>query len=119
MQVQETVQTPPRERVVFLNALPLNAFGDMESFALNVARAELEELRKFSHHGNMVNYIRHPATVSLLRRYVANLPEPAQGLYRYSAGDVLVVVTLKSPQRGAEAQQVSEQDVVVHVVTVL
>jgi len=118
MQTQELIQTPPRERVVFLNALPLNAF-DMESFTLNVAKAELEELRKFSRHGNIVSYIRHPATISLLRRYVANLPEPAQGLYRYSAGDVLVVVTLKSPQRGAEAQQVSEQDVVVHVVTVL
>lgn len=119
MQTQELIQTPPRERVVFLNALPLNAF-DMESFTLNVAKAELEELRKFSRHGNIVSYIRHPATISLLRRYVANLPaEPASGLYRYSAGDVLVVVTLKSPQRGAEAQQVSEQDVVVHVVTVL
>jgi len=103
---------------VFLNALPLNAFG-APSFVLNVSKVGLEDLRKFSRHGNIVSYIRHPATISLLRRYVANLPDPSAGLYRYAEGDVLVVVTLKSPQRGAEAQQVSERDVVVHVVTVL
>jgi hypothetical protein len=68
----------------------------------------------------LVHYVRHPATIAALR--AAGIPlseQPNAGLYQYDAGDIIVVVTLRAPQRGQEQAQVSPHDLESWIVTVL
>jgi hypothetical protein len=66
------------------------------------------------------HYIRHPATITALRQLGIPLSEqPNSGLYQYTAGDVLVVVTLRAPVRGQEQAQVSASDLEAWIVAVL
>jgi hypothetical protein len=68
----------------------------------------------------LVHFIRHPATIAALRSAGIPLPEaPNAGLYQYDAGDIIVVVTLRAPQRGQEQAQVSPHDLEAWIVTVL
>jgi len=102
-------------RIAILNALPLNAFSSMNDFKLRVRRISLAELQNLK--GQIVHYIRHPATVELLRRYLP-LQEPNAGLYVYQPGDVIVVVTLRQPQRGQEVVELHESDLDVYLIEV-
>jgi len=68
----------------------------------------------------VIHYVRHPATIAALR--AAGIPlseQPNSGLYSYSHGDAIVVVSLRAPARGQEQQQVSPQDLEAWIVTVL
>jgi hypothetical protein len=94
-------------RNVLLNALPLNAF-EYERFSLTVVRITpyylIGSLKDNMEKGvAVVNYIRHPATVNLLNQHGLNL-QPSSGLYKYESGDLLFIVTVKTPQRGQEMQ---------------
>jgi len=109
-------------KIVFLNALPVNAFPD-EPMTLFMMPVTLQQLQRFvdiaiTREGLVpVHYIRHAATLELVRKYVPQLPEqPNTGLYRWESRDVMVVITLRSPQRGVEAQQVTEGDLDVRIV---
>ena len=111
-------------RIVVLNALPLNALprAHLELDILPVAINELAQWvqRRLQEGWQLVHYIRHPATIAALR--AAGIPlseQPNAGLYQYDAGDVIVVATLRSPQRGQEQAQVSPQDLEAWIVTVL
>jgi len=95
------------KRIVLLNALPLNAFSE-PAFDLSVVRVTpqsfIEEIKNGMEKGvEVINYIRHPATVSLLNTHGLNLV-PSSGLYTYRNGDVLFIVTVKAPVRGTEMQ---------------
>ena len=117
-------QQAPRGRVVVLNALPLNALP-RRHLALDVLPVSLQELamwiqRRLAEGYELMHYIRHGATISVLRSLGVPLSEqPNAGLYQYVFGDVLVIVTLRSPQRGQEQQQVSPQDLEAWIVRVL
>ncbi|MFZ8839713.1 MAG: hypothetical protein ACO2PM_12570 [Pyrobaculum sp.] len=118
-----TEQGPVR-RIVFLNALPLNALprSHLRLDILPVSIAELAQWaqRRVAEGYEVVHFIRHPATIAALRAVGIPLSEqPSSGLYQYAHGDVIVVVTLRAPQRGQEVQQVSPQDLEVWVVAVL
>jgi hypothetical protein len=94
-------------RNILLNALPLNAF-DSERVNLAVVRITpyylIGSLKDDMEKGvAVVNYIRHPATVNLLNQHGLNL-QPSSGLYKYESGDLLFIVTVKTPQRGQEMQ---------------
>jgi len=112
-------------RLVFLNALPLNVLprAHLELDVLPVSN--INELaawvqRRLQEGWQLIHYIRHPATIQALRQLGIPLPEtPNSGLYSYDAGDIIVVVTLRSPQRGQEVSQVSPQDLETWIVTVL
>jgi len=115
----------PRGRVVFLNALPLNALP-RRHVSLDVLPVNIVELGHWIHARlaegyEIVHFIRHEATLRALRREPGiPLPlEPNAGLYTYQPGDVVVVVTLRAPQRGQEVQQVSVDDLEAWIVTVL
>ena len=116
-------QQAPR-RVVFLNALPLNALPRAH-LELDVHPVELDELarwvqRRVAEGCEVIHFIRHPSTIQLLRSLGVPLSEtPNSGLYSYQHGDLLVVVSLRSPVRGQEAAQLSPQDLEAWVVTVL
>jgi hypothetical protein len=110
-------------RVVFLNALPLNALP-RSHIRLDVLPVTMNDLvswvqRRIGEGYELMHYIRHPATIVALRQLGIPLsPEPNSGLYSYSHGDVLVIVTLRNPPRGQEVQ-VSPQDLEAWIVTVL
>ena len=113
------------KRLVFLNALPLNALprAHLELDVLPVSN--INELvawvqRRLAEGFQLVHFIRHPATITALRQLGIPLSEqPNSGLYSYDAGDIIVVVSLRTPQRGQEVQQVRPEDLETWIVTVL
>jgi len=117
-------QGPARGRIVFLNALPLNALP-RSHLRLDVIPVALQELaqwvnRRLQEGYELVHYIRHPATIQVIRSVGIPLNEvPSAGLYQYVSGDIIVVITLRTPQRGQEQTQVSPSDLETWVVTVL
>ena len=112
-----------RGRVIILNALPLNAFrGPVRLDVLPVGINDLATWiqRRLQEGYEVVHYVRHPATITVLRSLGIPLSEqPNAGLYTYQPNDVVVVVTLRAPQRGQEQAQVSVSDLEAWVVTVL
>jgi hypothetical protein len=64
--------------------------------------------------------VRHAATIAALRSVGIPLSEqPNAGLYQYAPNDIIVVVSLRAPQRGQEVAQLSPQDLESWIVTVL
>ena len=108
-------------RIVFLNALPLNAItvGEVTIYGRRLSvEGFVEDVRRELCMGveAVECYIRHPATVELLnklfeRNNVSIKLEPSQGLYQWMEGDLLYVITLKQPQRGVEKTEVSDTDI--------
>ena len=109
-------QNQARRRVVVLNALPLNALPrrplrlTVEPISSAVFLAEwLDAMARQGY--EIVHFIRHAATIEVLRGLGAPLPpQPNAGLYRYEDGDIIAVVTLRSPQRGQEVQHLEPED---------
>jgi hypothetical protein len=110
--------------VVFLNAMPMNSLP-RRHLQLDVLPVSLNELqqwvqRRLQEGYTIQHYIRHPATIQVLRQLGIPLSEqPNSGLYTYRPGDILVIVTLRAPQRGQEQQQISPQDLESWIVAVL
>jgi Domain of unknown function (DUF1874). len=67
-------------------------------------RISIEELVELAKDSEIVNYVRHESTVKLLSQVLGKDLVPNAGLYRWSEGDILVVVGLKKPVRGQELQ---------------
>jgi len=99
-----------------LNALPLNALPRRPLNMIVEPITNIVSLAMWLSHmvrqGYAVeHYIRHPATIAALRGLGAPIDErPSSGLYQWQEGDVVVVVTLRQPQRGQEAAQVRPED---------
>jgi hypothetical protein len=117
-------EAAPRGRIVFLNALPLNALPrrHIQLDVIPVAIGELAQWvnRRLTEGYEIVHYIRHGATLAALR--AAGIPlseQPNAGLYHYQQGDVMVIITLRTPQRGQEQQHVTPQDLEAWIVTVI
>jgi len=110
--------------MVFLNAMPLNSLP-RRHLQLDILPISLNELvqwvqRRVAEGWQLIHFIRHPATIAALR--AAGIPlseQPSSGLYQYAHGDIIVVVTLRSPTRGQEQQQVNVSDLEFWIVTVL
>ncbi len=120
-----TEQGPARGRIVVLNALPLNALPRTPHLRLDILPVSINELaqwvqRRLQEDYEIVHFIRHPATIVALRSIgIPLLETPNAGLYQYAPGDVIVVVTLRTPQRGQEVQQVRPEDLEAWIVVVL
>ena len=118
-------EVAPKGRVVFLNALPLNALPRSHLRLDVLPVANINELvqwiqRRVQEGYTVEHYIRHPATITALRQLGIPLSEqPNSGLYSYDTGDIIVVVSLRSPVRGQEQQHVNINDLEAWVVTVL
>jgi len=112
-------------RIVFLNAMPLNSLPRSHIRLDVLPVSNINELatwtqRRLREGWQLIHYIRHPATIQALRQLGIPLPEqPNSGLYTYDAGDIIVVVSLRSPTRGQEVQQVRPEDLETWIVTVL
>jgi hypothetical protein len=116
------VQVPVQRRVVFLNAFPMSAFSGVQRIMFEAVHVDdLEMLAKWVREGGMevVSYIRHVSTVEALRRIGFPIGEPNAGIYRFLPGDLLIVVTLKTPVRDGREVEVKEGDIDVWVVNPL
>lgn len=104
-----------RNRLVLLNALPLNAIN-LDHFCVFVRRlSRLEDIeydikKAKSTNSEIISYIRHEATTKLINKLFNLDLQPSSGLYQWQEGDEVIVITLKRPQRGQEAQQIDVND---------
>lgn len=112
------------ERIILLNALPLNSFL-YSNFNIAVKRLDnLQELKKRIERidetkETVVNFIRHPATVKLLSSALGIQLDPMPMLYQYFPGDRIFVITLSQFQeRGKEKEQLSENDILIYEVDI-
>ena len=112
-------------RIVFLNALPLNALPRRHLGLDVLPVGNIYELaqwvqRRMAEGFQLVHYIRHPATIAALRATGVPLSEqPNSGLYVYQPNDIMIVVALRNPTRGQEQTQVSPQELEAWIVAVL
>jgi Domain of unknown function (DUF1874). len=98
------------KRVILLNALPIQAFKHTY-FTIACKRTSLEAVKDIVTHSSILeNYIRHEATIRALNEAFNLSLTPNPGLYEYSSDDILVIVTLKTPRRGVELQQLTIDD---------
>jgi len=98
-----------KPRMVFLNALPLNAIP-YNSFVVICRRVRLEALRDLVADSVVESYIRHEATLKVVSSVLGVDLKPSSGLYSYIPGDALAVITLKKPVRGQEVVEVKQED---------
>ena len=121
------VSKQPNMRLVFLNALPVNAFKSPPlppKFTLHVYNVSIHVLKSVIDdmvkpwNIPIINYIRHEATVKYLNSKLGLSLIPNAGLYEYQRGDVLVVITLKKPERGKEVSEISDDDIDIYLVEV-
>ena len=96
------------KKVVFLNALPLNAIN-ASHFTIFVDKVNADILKKWINIFKKCKfdfkcYIRHKSTVELLNKEFELMLEPSSDAYCYEENDRLIIVTLKSPQRGREVE---------------
>jgi len=110
----ETNQTQPR--VVLTNAFAMSMLKNPREAIVQFRRISLEELRELARY-NVVNYIRHPSTLSVVSDIIGRQLEVNSGNYVYHVGDVIIMITLATPQRGQEAQ-VKPEDLVVYQISV-
>ncbi len=90
-------------RVVFLNALPLNALPD--HCVVEIEKADVEQVKWYIERASeLASFIRHESTVRAVNELFGLSLEPGSGLYKYRKGDVIVVVSLRRPARGAEVE---------------
>ena len=117
-------QQAPRRRVVALNALPPNALPrrhlQLDMIPVSISDLAAWVQRRLQEGWQLIHFIRHPATIQALRAAGVPLPEqPNAALYTYQPGDILVIVTLRSPPRGQEVQQVNVSDLEFWVAAVI
>ena len=106
-------------RLVLLNAFPINAFT-YDSFTVKIEKSDFTEM-KFDELrcGDIVCFIRHPATVSLINQKLGTQLQPNPGLYKHDPRDIIYIVSLKSPERGKEVTAISQSDVDIWKVEVI
>ncbi|MEM4819195.1 MAG: hypothetical protein QXQ91_02655 [Nanopusillaceae archaeon] len=116
-------------RVVFLNALPLNAFADVSAewefrvkfHTLDTLLERISEIRETwrrAGHEKMecVSYIRHAGTKKALSALLNGCVE--NSAYKYTPGDYIFIVTLRQPARGQEVE-VSVEDLLLAELKIL
>jgi len=96
-------------RIVFLNALPLNAIP-LKTFMIYCTR-DMDKIKFFIDVASKIeSYIRHEATVKLVNELFKIDLKSSSGLYTYQRDDKLIIVTLKKPIRGVEVETVKPED---------
>jgi len=101
-------------KVVLLNAFPINMldFETTSSYMVGLNKMDLMRLKEVVEGKEVRCYIRHTATVEVLKKVLGIELTPSNEVYRYEEGDDIYVVTLKKPIRGQEVS-VSEDDLIV------
>ena len=113
-------------RVVFLNALPLNAI-QYEKFTIWCSKwtfelmiSEFKEIYKNKY--EVLCFIRHPATIKVLNEILKEVNitlTPSSELYIHKDFDIIYIVTLKKVERGKEVTELSKDDLEIYQITVM
>ncbi len=103
-----------KNRLVFLNALPLNSIS-LNRFYIDVRRIDIETMNYIvkkakSTNSDILNYIRHEATLRLINSLLGLNLSINPGLYQWQPGDELIIVSLRKPIRGQDAVEVTIDD---------
>ena len=112
-------------RLVLLNAFPLNAFPyfqDLEvgeDITLAFRRLSLEDLKDMTKRHEIVNYIRHPGTLQFLSNKLGIELKPSNDIYREDKRDIVVIITLKNPERGKETSNITDDDLLIYMLSFL
>jgi len=104
------------DRIIILNGFPVSAMLKgahqatfyFERIPFDEFMRRLEEAKREGI--PVISYVRHPATARLVG------VEPSSGNYEYKRGDVIYIIVLSTPQRGAEVTEIKEDDVEVFMV---
>jgi hypothetical protein len=108
--MENTQNQVQNRRLIILNALPLNIFPRAPIRLRIVPIDDLRTIATIATNAQIVHFVRHPATLNLLRTLIPSLSEPNAGIYRYQDGDLLIIIVLRTPQRGQELQNVTLTD---------
>ena len=110
------------ERLVFLNAFPLNALPiqEGEEIVVTIAKEDYVSIKglvkAYVEAGIPVEcYIRHPSTVQVINKLFNLNLKPSNKLYRFRGSDKVIVVTLKKPIRGEEVE-VNPEDIEFYII---
>jgi len=96
-------------RIVFLNALPLNAIP-LNTFMIYCTR-NMDRIKFFVDTASEIeSYIRHESTLKIINELFKTNLKSSSGLYTYQRDDKLIIVTLKKPIRGVEMETVKPED---------
>jgi hypothetical protein len=97
------------KKIIFLNALVTSSRTPM---TLRTSPVSLEEVRELVKGREIVSYIGHEATASLLTRLLGVSVPMNRSMYDPRPGDIAVVVRLKKRlEKPEDVQNVSESDV--------
>ncbi len=106
------------QRLILTNAFSVSMLQNPRRATVEFRRLSVQELRELVQNGrNIEHYIRHTSTVELLQRLLGVQLPPAGNIYVYRPGDIVVMITLVTPQRGQDVT-VREEDVVIYRVIV-
>ena len=92
-----------RHRIVLVGGLAPSMFAYRE-LLIRYKKVSLGELRELAEGAEVINFVRHEATVKLLSSALGRDLSPNPGLYQWREGDVLVVIGLRKPVRGQEVE---------------
>jgi Domain of unknown function (DUF1874). len=106
-------------KLVLLNAFPINAFPFKE-FTVSFKEVDISRLRKDVSNASVIKcFIRHPSTVEVLSKLLGIKLEPSSELYRYEEGDIIYIITLRTPERGKEVSEVRTEELLIYYCVVL
>ena len=112
-------------RLVLLNAFPLNAFPYFhdveigEDITLAFRRLSLEDLKDMTKRHDVVSYIRHQGTLEFLSRELGIELKPSSDIYKEDKRDIVVIITLKNPSRGKEVSNITDDDLLIYMLSFL
>ena len=110
-------------RIVFLNAFSLSMV-ESDDYAVCIERREPILLKSYVAHLLRAGYdvdcfIRHESTLNAINDFFGLSLAPSSSLYKYKNGDILIVTTLKQPQRGKEVNVASIDDLDFYLIRIL
>jgi hypothetical protein len=107
-----------KKRLVIVNGFSPSMLNN-RSFVVRFKRINnVEEVRNIQAQ-EIINFVRHPATVQVLSQILGQQLVPSNATYTYQEGDTIILVTLGTPQRGQEVTAIKLEDLVIYEVSVV
>ena len=91
-----------------------------EPITIKIEPINHEQLNQIASEAEVINYIRHPATVQLLQKLLPNMKQASSPEYKINPSDIIVMVSLsqRAPASGAEVNVNSFDQLVIYLITV-
>jgi integrase len=93
-------------------------FNQPSRLVVEFRRLNIQQVREILRSSVVRNYIRHTATVQLLSELLQRQLDVNSGVYVYRGNERIIIVTLLTPQRGQEVNNLRLEDIVFYEVVV-